>query len=90
MTLLKRLFLSHPHALGESYAQHAAMAARFGLTMLAGGAACLVHALVPGLFSRTASDAVKSLYGQMKARQPAFAREAPAFENPAWQLEYEI
>ncbi|HEY0044736.1 MAG TPA: DUF6356 family protein [Allosphingosinicella sp.] len=90
MSLLTRLFLSHPQSLGESYPEHAAMAARFGWTMVVGGAACLVHAVVPAWFSHTASDRVKALYGQMKARQPAFSATPPAFKDPAWQLEYEI
>ena len=58
--------------------------------MLWGGLACMVHALIPVLFVRTASDSVKRLYALMKARQPAFAAEPPAFSEPGWQLEYEI
>lgn len=88
--MIDRLFLSHPRSVGESYPAHAATAARFGLTMLAGGAACLVHAVLPFAFPRTASDAVKRLYAQMKARQPAFSDERPAFDAPEWQIEYEI
>ena len=90
MRFLRHLFLSHPQSLGESYGEHAATAARFGWTMVVGGAACLVHALVPAWFSHTASDRVKALYAQMKARQPAFSATPPAFKDPAWQLEYEI
>lgn len=88
--MIDRLFLAHPRSVGESYAEHAATAGRFGVTMVAGGLACIVHAVFPTLFPRTASDAVKRLYGQMKARQPAFAQEKPAFQQPEWQLEYEI
>lgn len=88
--MFDRLFLSHPRSVGESYAEHAATAGRFGITMIVGGAACLVHAVVPVLFTRTASDAVKRLYGQMKARQPAFSQDRPAFQQPEWQIEYEI
>lgn len=90
MTVLKRWFLSHPASVGESYWEHAAVAARFGGTMIVGGAACLVHAVIPSLFTNTASERVKRLYLRMKARQPAFASDPPAFANPAWQLEYEI
>ena len=66
--MFERIFLSHPRAVGESYGEHATTAARFGFTMIVGGAACVVHAIVPVLFVRTASDAVKRLYGQMLAR----------------------
>ncbi len=83
-------FISHPRSVGESYVEHAQTALGFGLRMLGGGAACLVHAALPALFQRTASDTVKALYERMRARQPAFAQAAPAFRQPEWQLEYEI
>lgn len=88
--MIDRLFLRHPRTVGESYAEHARTAGRFGAEMVVGGAACIVHAVFPALFERTASETVKRLYAQMKARQPAFSRERPAFEQPEWQLEYEI
>lgn len=88
--MIDRIFLSHPRSVGESYGEHAATAARFGLTMIAGGAACVVHAILPFLFARTASDSVKRLYAQMMARQPNFTQREPAFNQPEWQIEYEI
>jgi len=88
--MFNRLFLDHPRDVGESYGEHFATAAGFGVRMVVGGLACIVHAVVPVLFVRTASDTVKSLYGTMKARQPAFAKEPPAFAAPEWQLDYEI
>ena len=90
MSILKRWFLAHPRSVGESYWEHASVAGRFGATMVVGGLACLVHAAVPALFQRTASDRVKQLYQHMKSRQPAFAKAPPSFQDPAWQLEYEI
>jgi hypothetical protein len=88
--MIDRFFLAHPRSVGESYAEHAATAGRFGVSMIVGGAACLVHAALPSLFARTASDTVKKLYAQMKARQPAFSQDRPAFQQPEWQIEYEI
>lgn len=88
--MIDRFFLSHPRSVGESYGEHAATASRFGISMILGGAACLVHAVLPNVFARTASDTVKKLYAQMKARQPAFSQERPAFQQPEWQIEYEI
>jgi hypothetical protein len=88
--MIERLFLAHPRTVGESYREHAATAAGFGAAMVVGGLACLVHAVVPALFVRTASDTVKRLYARMLMRQPAFAERSPAFTEPAWQLEYEI
>jgi hypothetical protein len=86
--LIHRWFAAHPRALGETYVQHGLAAARFGLAMVAGGAACLAHALVPALFERTGSRTVKRLYAEMVARQPGLGR--PAHEDPRWQPEYEI
>lgn len=88
--MFKRVFLDHPRDVGESYGEHFATAAGFGVRMVAGGLACIVHAVVPMLFVRTASDTVKSLYATMKARQPAFAEQPPAFTTAEWQLDYEI
>jgi len=86
--MFDRIFLSHPRSVGESYTEHAGVAARFGVTMVIGGAACILHAFIPAIFPRTASDRVKKLYAQMVARQPNLRR--PAFEEPEWQIEYEI
>jgi hypothetical protein len=85
---LRNWFLAHPESVGESYVQHLTVASRFGLSMVAGGLGCLVHAIFPALFERTGSGAVKKLYGEMLARQPGAPR--PAHEEPEWQLEYEI
>ena len=56
-----RLFTAHPHSVGETYAEHFRFASSFGLRMLAGGMAAVVHAVLPFLFVTTASRAVASL-----------------------------
>ena len=88
--MIDRLFLSHPRSVGESYPEHAATAFGFGTRMIAGGVACMIHGVFPSLFTRTGSNTVKSLYGTMKSRQPAYQQRPPAFTEPEWQLEYEI
>ncbi len=88
--MIDRYFLSHPRSVGESYPEHAATAFGFGVRMIGGGIACMIHGVFPSLFTRTGSNTVKSLYGTMKARQPAYQERPPAFTEPAWQLEYEI
>ena len=85
---IDRLFIAHPRSIGESYTEHFKIAARVGATMLAGGLACFVHALVPNLFQRTGSSTIKRLYPLMVSRQPNAARFA--HEDPLWQVEYEI
>lgn len=85
---LHRWFVEHPQSVGETYIEHFGVASRFGLTMVAGGLACFVHALVPALFTRTGSGAIKRLYSEMVSRQPGAPR--PAYEEPHWRPEYEI
>ncbi len=63
--MLNRLFLDHPRSVGESYSEHMTMAGSFGLAMLVGGCACLVHAVLPCLFTSTGSGIVARLYRRM-------------------------
>lgn len=68
-SLFGRLFSDHPRSIGESYGEHAVTAARFGLRMVAGGVRCLVHAVIPGIHERAASDCVRELHGQLEKRR---------------------
>ena len=66
---LRRLFTDHPAAVDETYAQHFGVALWFaGMLALAAGAA-LIHALIPGLCKRTASDIVLRLHAHMMHRR---------------------
>jgi hypothetical protein len=73
---MPNVFTQHPHAVGESYTTHAAHAARFGVTLILAGAACLVHALLPFLFAHTASRCVRDLHASMTQRTARAARQA--------------
>ena len=88
--MIDRLFRAHPASVGESYAEHFGVAARFGATMIAGGVACLVHAAVPALFQRTGSVTVKRLHARMAARQPGKGGAAPGGHAAGWQPDWEI
>ncbi|WP_133365256.1 DUF6356 family protein [Qipengyuania sediminis] len=74
-----RLLFAHPRSLGESYAEHAAIAARFGGAMVAGGVKCLVHAIVPAFYARAASDCVAELNGELARRRAASADVYPDY-----------
>jgi Family of unknown function (DUF6356) len=65
MRRLFSLFSDHPATVGESYLEHAHMAAGFGTHMILGGLACLVHAALPFLFERTGSKKVALLHDRM-------------------------
>lgn len=62
-------FLRHPHSVGETYGEHAVTASGFGLTLIATGLACMVHALLPFLFEKTASACVMRLHARMSQRR---------------------
>jgi hypothetical protein len=61
-------FTQHPHAVGESYGAHSAVAFRYAMRLFAAGFAALVHAVLPFLFEKTASNAIKAMYADMMRR----------------------
>jgi hypothetical protein len=61
-------FTQHPGEVGESYAAHFINASAFGLRMLAGGIAVLVHAIFPFLFVQTGSRTMDRLHRRMTGR----------------------
>jgi hypothetical protein len=64
-------FRAHPASVGESYGEHLAVASSFGAAMLLGGLACLVHGLLPFLFTRTGSGIVRKLHDRMLVNRAA-------------------
>ena len=64
-----QLFTAHPRSVGESYFQHMAVAAAFAGRMFAGAMCCLLHAIFPFLFERTASGIIAELYDRMVANR---------------------
>ena len=64
----KSQLLEHPASLGETYFQHMAEALVFGVKMISGGLACLIHAVLPFLFVNTGSLQVKDLYALSETR----------------------
>ena len=77
--MIAKLFTDHPRAIGETYGQHARTALSFGWRMVIGGRACIVHAVVPGLFVKTASRTVVQLDAEMRGRKPAPGEEEFAY-----------
>nr|WP_294849867.1 DUF6356 family protein [uncultured Sphingomonas sp.] len=75
--MFDRLFQDHPRSLGMSWSEHGAGAAEIGTTMIVGGIACLVHAIIPGLFKDTASRVLEKLHATTRRRS---ALHYPDFE----------
>jgi hypothetical protein len=48
-----------------TYSEHFQRSLGISLRMLQGGLASLVHAVIPDLFTTSASDAVKELHGEL-------------------------
>ena len=66
--MLSRFFLSHPRAVNESYAEHAVFAGGFALRLMLAGGAALIHAVIPGLFEKTASRMIAEMYARTHRR----------------------
>ncbi len=73
-----QLFTQHPSSVGETYFQHMAVAASFGVRMFAGALCCLLHAVFPFLFERTASAIISELHDCMVTNR---VRRHPATAN---------
>ncbi|HEY1283357.1 MAG TPA: DUF6356 family protein [Steroidobacteraceae bacterium] len=71
---LRRLFTEHPDSVGETYLQHASTATCFGVRMLFGGVACLLHAIFPFAFRRTGSECIAELHERMVLHRTAASR----------------
>jgi len=77
---------AHLAAAGESYIEHWRFATTVGLMAIAAGIACLIHALVPALCTRTASRTI-GLLGELFAdRKRLPAVEAQSLEARAFVL----
>lgn len=61
-------FTDHPREVGESYGEHFSNAGRFGVKMIGGGLACLVHAILPFLFVNKGSAMVRDLHQGLAKR----------------------
>lgn len=64
-----KIFTRHPNEVGESYVEHFKTASSFGVPMILGGLACLLHGVFPFLFEKSGSKLVTKLYGQMVANR---------------------
>lgn len=63
--MIKRAFTEHPESVGESYGEHFVHANSFGIRMVFGGIACMLHGFLPFLFVKTGSKQIESLHGRM-------------------------
>lgn len=69
-------FTSHPASVDETYLEHMHQAGSFGLRMILGGLACVIHGLLPFAFTTTGSDQVRVLHRRMVTHRNR--KQAPA------------
>jgi hypothetical protein len=62
------LFLDHPRSVDESYFEHLLFAGGFALRLLGAGLAALVHAMIPCLFEKTASQMITQMHDKIHNR----------------------
>jgi Family of unknown function (DUF6356) len=66
--MFREIFIDHPASVDETYFQHMRFATRFSVMLFAAGAAALIHALIPCLFEKTASNKIRRLYSMIANR----------------------
>lgn len=68
---LLQAFAAHPATVNETYTRHFRVSAGVGLTMIGGGLACLVHALLPFVFTTRGSETIARLHERIVAGRRA-------------------
>jgi hypothetical protein len=65
---LLKAFTDHPSSVGETYWQHFFFASRFSLRLFGAAFAALIHAFLPFLFDKTASNIIAKLHHKLTNR----------------------
>ena len=59
---------NHLKETNETYIQHLIAASKIGLTMILGGLQAILHAIIPGILTKSASEKIKKLYNFVSDR----------------------
>jgi hypothetical protein len=81
-----RVSKAHLMAAGESYLHHLRFATTVGVLAIGAGVACLIHGLVPGLCTGTASRTIRRLTAMLDERHLLAETRAEASELIAFIL----
>ncbi len=68
LTTTQRLFTAHPADVDETYFEHLRAASSFAGGLAVCTFCCFVHALIPGLFTTSASARVERMHERMHHR----------------------
>ncbi|GAA4043526.1 DUF6356 family protein [Parerythrobacter jejuensis] len=78
------IFTDHPRSVGETYTEHFRVASSFGIPMIGGGIACLLHGAFPFLFRNTGSTIVRKLHARMVANRVRPERSSQKGQQLDW------
>lgn len=81
MSIYRKLFVTHPESVGETWLEHLMHAGWFAGMMIYGGMACLVHALIPGACEKTGSKVITLLNDRMvvnRVKTPTVRSDRPS------------
>ncbi|MCJ8308937.1 MAG: hypothetical protein HRU27_10605 [Rhizobiaceae bacterium] len=67
-TMINKVFFDHPASVEENYFEHMIFAGRFALLLLGAAGAALVHAIIPCLFEKTASNLIRKMHARIHNR----------------------
>ncbi|HTN97784.1 MAG TPA: DUF6356 family protein [Nordella sp.] len=77
--IIQRVFLSHPHKVGEGFFEHMLFALTFSGRLFKASAAAFLHAFVPSMCETTASKAIMDMHAEIAARRALMAKsQGPA------------
>ncbi|MXQ06532.1 hypothetical protein GQ651_01595 [Alphaproteobacteria bacterium GH1-50] len=68
ITTLSRAFTQHPASVDETYFEHLLFASRFAARLFAAGGAALIHAILPFMFEKTASNLIRAMHNDIVNR----------------------
>ncbi len=67
--MIHRLLLDHPRSVGETYFAHLRASLTTAGRLALAAAACVVHAVVPGVCTTTGSTAILRLHAEIYPRR---------------------
>lgn len=66
---MNNIFTKHPHSVNETYVEHMKIALKYGIKMVLGGIACMIHAIFPFLFETTATSVAQEVVDHVEQRK---------------------
>jgi hypothetical protein len=84
--MFQKVFLDHPADVGETYGEHLREASGFGLRMIGGGVACMIHALLPAVFVTSASTTVAGLHETLVRKRGAKRAAGAELRSAEWVI----